>query len=477
MPLTCAVSNFQSDSLAQPGLFDPAVLPTVAEYSTSCQPLYACWNLAAATVAGGGPPSSPPAAGLPAQYSQTPTPTRFLFAASDADLGEIVAIDVLWGPTYSVSTLWTVDSNLTWFAPTTNHAGGCLQLNPGDMWLADPLCQQGTRELDVTTGYAPGGGASGFSPVQTASLPRPDPAPPPWGGVEEGGYDFVRFDGDKTVCVAATDNQAAKWGRGLNNTQARCHAVRFRGPPTFIGRDYQLLDTPFVFLDAHQMWAGIRTLPAWVGELVNYTIRARAPNPEDAVAVFTLEDPGVPPGMAVGPAVCVGHGQPAAGGVLPGNTSSPCAEAYRSVSWTPRAGDEGRVYRACYVPRDDKAYCAEQPPASVLSTSGPRATAWGYYGLTHCVDVSVAAAAPAWGAETEAAEGAGLEKAVYVGCEVRSPAAASDPHYPMLIEIPAGAGEGGGVPAGLYVAVLSEGNSTRVELRWTPAVGLPLLGP
>ena len=476
MPLTCAVSNFQSDSLAQPGLFDPAVLPTVAEYSTSCQPLYACWNLAAATVAGGGPPSSPPAAGLPAQYSQTPTPTRFLFAASDADLGEIVAIDVLWGPTYSVSTLWTVDSNLTWFAPTTNHAGGCLQLNPGDMWLADPLCQQGTRELDVTTGYAPEGG-SGSSPVQTANVPVIDPAPPPWGGVEEGEYYFVRFDNDKTVCVAATDNQAAKWGRGLNNTQARCHAVRFRGPPTFIGRDYQLLDTPFVFLDAHQMWAGIRTLPAWVGELVNYTIRARDPNPEDAVAVFTLEDPGVPPGMAVGPAVCVGHGRPTSDGVLPGNTSSPCAEAYRSVSWTPRAGDEGRVYRACYVPRDDKAYCAAQPPASVLSTSGPRATAWGYYGLTHCVDVSVAAAAPAWGAETEAAEGAGLEKAVYVGCEVRSPAAASDPHYPMLIEIAAGAGEGGGVPAGMYLAVLSEGNSTRVELRWTPAVGLPLLGP
>ena len=467
-PPACAFANFRSDALFQPGIYDPAALPAVADYAASCPPLYACWNLAAA--AADPSPSSPPPPGLPAQYSQAAAPTRFLFAAADADLGEIVAVDILWGPTYSVSSLWTVSSNLTWRAPGTSHGGGCLGMDPGDMWLADPACQSGTRELDVTTGYAPAGGV-GSSPLQTANVPFLTPPPPPWGGINEDGYYFVRFDGDKTVCVAATDNQAAKWGRGLNNTQARCHVVRFRGPPAFIGHATRPLDTPFLALDGHSMWAGIPTLQAWVGERLNFTVRARDPNPEDAVTVLVLEDPGVPAGLAVAPSVCVSHGAPAGGGVLPGNGTSPCAEAFRTAEWTPAAGDEGRVYRACFVARDDKGYCAAQPAASVLSSSGPRATAAGYYGLTHCVDMSVGAAAPAWGAETEAQEGPGRERAAFVGCAGRSAASAADPHYAMRIDIAGAAGGGGGgAGMGVYLATLSQGNVTRVELRWLPEV-------
>ena len=45
---------------------------------------------------------------------------------------------------------------------------------------------------------------------------------------------------------AAYDNQAAKWGRGLNNSQARCHVVRLRGPPAFIGHATRRLDSPVV---------------------------------------------------------------------------------------------------------------------------------------------------------------------------------------------------------------------------------------
>ena len=32
------------------------------------------------------------------------------------------------------------------------------------------------------------------------------------------GYYSVAFDDDKSVCFITTDNQAVKWGRGLNNS-------------------------------------------------------------------------------------------------------------------------------------------------------------------------------------------------------------------------------------------------------------------
>jgi hypothetical protein len=57
------------------------------------------------------------------------------------------------------------------------------------------------------------------------------------------------------------------------------------------------------------------------------------------------------------------------------------------------------VYRACFVARDDKGYCAARP-AGLLSSSGPRATAWGYYSLAHCVDINVSAARGSGDAES-----------------------------------------------------------------------------
>jgi hypothetical protein len=41
-------------------------------------------------------------------------------------------------------------------------------------------------------------------------VPYLTPAPPPWGGVNESGHYYARFEADKTVCVVATDNQARR---------------------------------------------------------------------------------------------------------------------------------------------------------------------------------------------------------------------------------------------------------------------------
>jgi hypothetical protein len=441
-PPTCSFANFQSDSLTGAGLVDSAKLPPATDFAATCPHLYACW--APAPAGGSGPPTLPPAAGLPAQYSQRAPGTRFLFLASDADLGETVEVLPLRTDGVAPSVL---DSAAVEVSTATDHAGGCLRQSLRELWGADPLCREGTREVRVAVEYTKSGSA-GFSPVQTAV---------------EDGYYFARFDDDKNLCVAATDNQAAKWGRGLNNSQVRCHLIRFRGPPAFIGHSTRPNDSPFAFLDGNSMWAGIPTLRAWVGEELRFTVRARDPNPEDAVAIFILEDPGVPTGLHVGPSTCVPRGY------VDGNATLLCPEAFRNVSWTPRAGDEGRVYRACFVARDDRGYCASQPPASVLSWSGLRATAQGFYSLTYCVDIDVAFATPAWGEETEAAEVA-HEKAVYVGCPSSSPAMAADPYYEMRIDIDKGSGGDRPLPAGMHLATLSQGNTTRVELRWTPTV-------
>ncbi len=168
----------------------------------------------------------------------------------------------------------------------------------------------------------------------------------------------MSYDADKTICFVATDNQAVKWGRGLNNTSAQCHVVRFRGPPVFIQRTSlgkTGLDSPFLDIDFNGMGNGTVTLLAYVGREVNFTIRARDPNPEEVVTILTVEDPGIPVGATLGPKSCVGQGMVAdkmayppvqyttGGTTYPtgGPTESTCAKAYREFRWTPKAGDDG----------------------------------------------------------------------------------------------------------------------------------------
>ena len=206
-----------------------------------------------------------------------------------AGAGRQVSLGALWGATYpsyyNASTLSHIDPALASVPIATNYGPATCPApwSPSTaVWPQDPACAAAAWELDVTVGYGTAA-APAFSPLQTANVPVLDPPPPYWGGINEGGYYFVRFAADRTVCVAASDNQAVAWGRGLNNSEVLCQGVRLRGPPLFVGQTGQSLDSPFVFLDAHQLWAGIRTLPALVGTPVAYTMRARDPNPEDTV--------------------------------------------------------------------------------------------------------------------------------------------------------------------------------------------------
>jgi hypothetical protein len=204
------------------------------------------------------------------------------------------------------------------------------------MYTMDATCADAKSYFNVTTTYA----SAALSPVATSS---------------ENGYNFVEFESDKTLCFVATDNQAIIWGRGLNNTAVQCHVVRFRGPPVFIQKTAlgsQGRDSPFPDIDLHGMGNGTSTLEALVGRQVNFTIRARDPNPEDRITILVIEDPGLPVGATVGPNTCVPRGLVPdkmaypIGGV---KVDSTCAEAYRFFRWTPKVDEDGTTYRICFV--------------------------------------------------------------------------------------------------------------------------------
>jgi len=239
---------------------------------------------------------------------------------------------------------------------------------------------------------------------------------------EQGGYNYVTFDSDKTVCFVVTDNQAVIWGRGLNNSALQCHVVRFRGPPVFTQRTAlgtSGRDSPFLDIDARKMGNGTVTLLAYVGREVNFTIRARDPNPEDVVTILIVEDPGIPIGATVGPNTCVNRG------VVPDKMAYPiggaevastCAEAFREFRWIPKEGEDGATYRVCFVARDAAGFCAG-PYDHVVSDYGPRSTSGGYYSRPHCVDIQVESADTTWHPET-VATARGSNKVEHVGCLV-----------------------------------------------------------
>ena len=175
----------------------------------------------------------------------------------------------------------------------------------GDLYKLDPSCQTGTVNLRVELTYSSNwrgrlGAESARTPLYTRNGPQ----------ISSGadGYYSVEFDGDKTVCFAARDNQGIKWGRGLNNTVLRCHVVRFRGPPLFERHLSRTLDSPFLGVDANGLGYGGKTLQALVGKELVVSVRARDPNPEDRVTIVQNEDPGIPTGAVLEAGVCVEHG-------------------------------------------------------------------------------------------------------------------------------------------------------------------------
>ena len=155
-----------------------------------------------------------------ALYSNAPQTQEFVFAVVDEDEGETADIELLWTP--DASTLALIDPALVSFSPYTLHPGGsCDQqarLRVQDLYKLDATCREGTVKLRVDLTYSANwrgrvGGADALSPVYTSNAPQIS-------GPEDGYY-FVEFEADKTVCFSGTDNQAIRWGRGLNNSIVR----------------------------------------------------------------------------------------------------------------------------------------------------------------------------------------------------------------------------------------------------------------
>ena len=225
-----------------------------------------------------------------ALYSNAPQTQEFVFAVVDEDEGETADIELLWTP--DASTLALIDPALVSFSPYTLHPGGsCDQqarLRVQDLYKLDATCREGTVKLRVDLTYSANwrgrvGGADALSPVYTSNAPQIS-------GPEDGYY-FVEFEADKTVCFSGTDNQAIRWGRGLNNSIVRCHVIRFRGPPIFERHHQRDDDSPFLAVDANGLGFGVDTLVGLVGKELSFTVRARDPNPEDRVVILPNEDP------------------------------------------------------------------------------------------------------------------------------------------------------------------------------------------
>jgi len=232
---------------------------------------------------------------------------------------------------------------------------------------------------------------------------------------------------------------------------------------------------------------------------MNFTVRARDPNPEDRVNVLFMQDPGLPLDAQVSNEVCVDNGTRSnvqADGIYKtytqcaGQGSAPfcptlvsnCSEAYRSVHWTPQPGTEGRTFRVCAIAKDDKDYCAAEHirrnpacvwdgPTSACLLDGVQgasatSTALGYYGKELCVNLRVVAPTPVWDNGTVPTE-EGVERHAHVGCEIRWMVSASDVSYEMQVVLDSDTP----LPVGASVVEIESGARSHVELRWRPERG------
>jgi len=408
------------------------LLPPLIKFQTQCPHLYSCWTAAneEAEQTEAGAPSETRAA-----YSHAPLIQEFVLSAEDADDGETVDVELLW--TAEGSSLSLIDDTLVQYSPYTLHPGAsCNQqawLRAGDLYKHDASCRRGEIHVRVHFTYSSDwqnrlGSTSGRTPLYTRNAPQISSS--------QDGYYHVSFDEDKTLCFTSTDNQAVKWGRGLNNSALRCHVVRFRGPPHFVRHHERPLDAPFRAVDANLMGYGVETLEALVGMELQFTVRARDPNPEDTISILPNQDPGLPTGAVLERGVCVEHGMVPDKTVVLGSTIfSSCSEKVRVFRWRPAAGAEGQVYRVCFVAKDNSPFCRVSNPPSPAPTPlpPPRATPEGYYSAPYCVQINVTEARVAWLAGTEATE-IGANRVLNVGCTSRYVVRATGGQYPVLIQ-------------------------------------------
>jgi len=423
---TCPTRAFQSD------LKPLDLLPQHAEYKAGCPHLYTCW-----TERDEFHPQSSASAPLEtaAFYSHPPLIQDFLLSAEDHDEGETVDVELLWTP--EGSSLSLIDPTLVKFSPYTLHPGStCDQqavLRARDIYKLDTSCRTGQIHLRVEFTYSNGwpnriSSVSGRTPIYTLNDPQIVSA--------QDGFYHVAFEEDKTICFTSTDNQAAKWGRGLNNSALRCHVVRFRGPPFFVRHHQRPLDAPFLKVDQNLMGYGVQTIEAFVGKETSFIVRARDPNPEDVVTIMQNQDPGLPTGSTLDGDVCVEHGMVSdKTGVPNALVFSKCSETLRVFRWRPAAGTEGNVFRVCFVARDNSPFCrvSNPPPPAAAPIPPPRATAEGYYSAPYCVQLNVTQARVSWLAGTEATI-QGANRILNVGCTSSYVVKATGGQYPVEIQ-------------------------------------------
>jgi hypothetical protein len=137
-------------------------------------------------------------------------------------------------------------------------------------------CGSVIRKVTFHNNYAD----SGLSPLETRATPL--------------GHRYAVSGNDSVICYTVTDNQAEVWGRGVNNHYSRCHVLRLRGAPVFQYSPAYPRDTPFGAPSKYGLGLNETTLTARLSEEISFTFRARDPNPEDAISVMFLEDPGIP---------------------------------------------------------------------------------------------------------------------------------------------------------------------------------------
>jgi len=422
---TCPTKTFQSD------LKPLNLLPPLLEYKAGCPHLYTCWtelNEPHPQTSASAPPETA------AVYSHPSLIQDFVLSAQDHDEGETVDIELLWEP--KGSSLSRIDPTLVKYTPYTLHPGGtCDQqavLRARDIYKLDSTCRKGQIHLRIEFTYSNNwqsrvNSLAGRTPIYTLNGPKIVN--------EQDGYYHVAFDEDKTICFTSTDNQATKWGRGLNNSALRCHVVRFRGPPIFVRHHQRPLDAPFLSVDSNLMGYGMQTLEALVGKETSFTVRARDPNPEDVVTIVQNQDPGLPTGSTLDRDVCVEHGLVSDKTGVPNSlVFSRCSETLRVFRWRPPAGTEGNVFRVCFVAKDNSPFCrvSNPPPPAATPPSPPRATEEGYYSQPYCVQLNVTQARVAWLPGTEATA-QGANRILNVGCTSSYVVRATGGQYPVEI--------------------------------------------
>jgi len=442
---TCFFKTFQSvDNVLQD-------VPDVSTLRSTCTELQACWKEDTAVSLSSSSLGNED--GISSLYGQAST-AEFQFEAFDDDLGETVEL-VLLNDT-NRSNVFLLDPSVHALSPYTHHPSSTCNQRPASLLHAyDENCRTALIYLNVSVKYGKRGG--GDSPVVTETYSQAS------GGLP-GEYFYSQFISPRVACLLATDNQAVYRGRGLNNTSLRCHTINFQGPPVFLRHSANLLDSPFLGQDENSMGNGTAVLRALVGKQVDFTMRARDPNSEDDVDIVVFEDPGLPADSQLTPSTCVIVDAATGQNVTRGAGS--CVEAVRELRWTPMSGEDGRVYRFCFLARDSSSICLQTFP-HLLSSPSRLATPRGFYGLPHCVKVEVEVATVYWSNQTVASS-SGTDVPAHVGCQERFLFAAFADLYPVDIVASPSTPLLDGM---LLLLPSSLSSSTQAVLQWSPPKG------